>query len=91
MSVISALEDRPTSHPDVRQVFHAMDEAVELEEGNSPKGKASLSELFTGGRGQNLRRVSLGVIIQCFQQITGINLITYYAVCPQHYSWLNTR
>ncbi len=57
-----------------------MNEAVELEEGISPKGKAALSELLTGGRGQNFRRVCLGVVVQCFQQITGINLITYYAV-----------
>ncbi|KAF9006496.1 general substrate transporter [Cyathus striatus] len=41
--------------------------------------RASLRELFTGGPTQNFRRVTLGVVIQCFQQITGINIITYYA------------
>jgi hypothetical protein len=40
------------------------------------KNKASLKELFKHGRSQNFRRVALGVVIQCFQQITGINLIT---------------
>ncbi|KAF8915880.1 general substrate transporter [Mucidula mucida] len=79
VAVISALEDKPPSDASVRQSFHAMNEAVELEEGISPKGKAALSELLTGGRGQNFRRVCLGVVVQCFQQITGINLITYYA------------
>lgn len=39
-----------------------------------------LREIFTGGRSQNFRRAFLGVVVQCFQQITGINLITYYAV-----------
>ncbi|KAF9055072.1 general substrate transporter [Hymenopellis radicata] len=79
LAVLSALEDKPPSDASVRQSFHAMTEAVELEEGNSPTGKTALSELLTGGRGQNFRRVCLGVVVQCFQQITGINLITYYA------------
>ncbi|KAF9452432.1 general substrate transporter [Macrolepiota fuliginosa MF-IS2] len=87
MAVISALEDKSISDPDVQQTFHAINEAVALEEGTTsgietkgqPAGKASLRELFSGGRSQNFRRVALGVVIQCFQQITGINIITYYA------------
>ncbi|EKM80392.1 hypothetical protein AGABI1DRAFT_128066 [Agaricus bisporus var. burnettii JB137-S8] len=88
MAVISDLEDKSIMDPDVQQTFHAIKEAVELEEGTSideadgkrhPAGKASLRELFTNGRSQNFRRVALGVVIQCFQQITGINIITYYA------------
>ncbi|KAF9075961.1 general substrate transporter [Rhodocollybia butyracea] len=80
MAVISALEDNPHTDPSVQLTFHAVQEAVALE-GSKPGSseKASLSELFTGGRSQNFRRVALGVVIQCFQQITGINLITYYA------------
>ncbi|KAJ3910158.1 general substrate transporter [Lentinula edodes] len=93
LAVISALEDKPHTDSTVRTTFHAIKEAVALEGSNidtsSSSEKASLSELFTGGRTQNFRRVALGVIIQCFQQashplllgdnITGINLITYYA------------
>ncbi|KAJ3892908.1 general substrate transporter [Lentinula edodes] len=93
LAVISALEDKPHTDSTVRTTFHAIKEAVVLEGSNidtlSSSEKASLSELFTGGRTQNFRRVALGVIIQCFQQashpsllgdkITGINLITYYA------------
>lgn len=88
--MISALDDKPTSDPEVRRTFNTVREAVTLEDeasitggkmdGNRSSKKASLSELFTGGRSQNFRRVTLGVVIQCFQQITGINLITYYAV-----------
>ncbi|KAF5393647.1 hypothetical protein D9757_000134 [Collybiopsis confluens] len=80
LAVISALEDRPFTDPSVQTTFHAVEEAVALE-GSKPgtSEKASLSELFTGGRSQNFRRVSLGIVVQCFQQITGINLITYYA------------
>ncbi|KAH7916337.1 general substrate transporter [Hygrophoropsis aurantiaca] len=92
MAVISALEDRPSSDPEVQRTFHAIREAVALEDfgvsdvksdKDDPQGKksktSSLKELFTGGRSQNFRRASLGIVNQCFQQITGINLITYYA------------
>ncbi|KAJ3862946.1 general substrate transporter [Lentinula novae-zelandiae] len=82
LAVISALEDKPHTDSTVRTTFHAIKEAVALEGSNidtlSSSEKASLSELFTGGRTQNFRRVALGVIIQCFQQAS-INLITYYA------------
>ncbi|KAK1231930.1 hypothetical protein PQX77_004949 [Marasmius sp. AFHP31] len=77
LAVISALDDKPTSDEGVRQTFHAIREAVSTESGLGEK--SSLSELFTGGRSQNFRRVTLGIVVQCFQQITGINLITYYA------------
>ncbi|KAJ3776565.1 general substrate transporter [Lentinula raphanica] len=84
LAVISALEDKPHTDSTVRTTFQAIKEAVALEgsttlDKSGSSQKVSLSELFTGGRSQNFRRVSLGVIIQCFQQITGINLITYYA------------
>ncbi|KAF9534794.1 general substrate transporter [Crepidotus variabilis] len=90
MAVISALEDRPITDEKVRQTFEAIHEAVLLEElgpsreskqesGPKKSQKPSLRELFTGGRSQNFRRVCLGIAIQCFQQITGINIITYYA------------
>ncbi|KAG7449357.1 general substrate transporter [Guyanagaster necrorhizus] len=79
LAVISALDDKPANDPEVQQTFKAISEAVELEDGNTPTGKVALNEIFTGGRGQNLRRVILGVVVQAFQQLTGINLITYYA------------
>ncbi|KAF9482501.1 general substrate transporter [Pholiota conissans] len=87
LSVISALEDKASSDSHVRQTFEAIREAVIIESlssnshqsSSSAAQKASLRELFTSGRTQNFRRVCLGVIIQCFQQITGINIITYYA------------
>jgi hypothetical protein len=70
--------------PEVKRTYHAVREAMEIEEGSrdlhgNNKAKtlrSPLRHLFTGGRSQNLRRASLGVINQCFQQITGINLIT---------------
>ncbi len=61
------------------QTYHAIKEAVAAEAHLGDDG-SPLREIFTGGRSQNFRRAFLGVVIQCFQQITGINLITYYAV-----------
>ncbi|THU93674.1 general substrate transporter [Dendrothele bispora CBS 962.96] len=77
MAVVSALADKPLSDPDVQRTFNGIREAVAME--SSKEAQMSFSEIFTGGRSQNFRRVTLGVVIQCFQQITGINLITYYA------------
>lgn len=78
LAVISALEDKPFDDPSVQQTFLGIREAVNSEE-QSATGKSVLREVFKGGRSQNFRRAALGVINQCFQQITGINLITYYA------------
>ncbi|KAF9265000.1 general substrate transporter [Marasmius fiardii PR-910] len=77
LAVISALDDKPTSNEEVRRTFHAIQEAGNVETGSDEK--TSLRELLSGGKSQNFRRVSLGIVIQCFQQISGINLITYYA------------
>ncbi|KAG9098814.1 hypothetical protein FRC06_005954, partial [Ceratobasidium sp. 370] len=62
--------------------FLAIREAALAEHTVPEDGKANkfqLKELVRGGRSQNFRRVTLGVANQAFQQITGINLITYYA------------
>ncbi|KAJ1307324.1 hypothetical protein OPQ81_001430 [Rhizoctonia solani] len=83
LAVISALEDKPHDHPNVQRTFLAIHEAALAENTLPEKGKSqhsfNLGELFHGGRPQNFRRATLGVVIQAFQQITGINLITYYA------------
>ena len=91
MAVISALEDKPPIDENVQMTFHAIKEAVLIEElgpdryGTAQSGRASLHELFTGGRGQNFRRVSLGVAIQCFQQVNlpilSINAGKKFDVC----------
>ncbi|QRW03739.1 Sugar (and other) transporter [Ceratobasidium sp. AG-Ba] len=72
----------PHTHPDVQRTFLAIREAALAEHtasGDSTSNKLQLGELLHGGRSQNFRRATLGVVIQAFQQITGINLITYYA------------
>lgn len=84
LAVISALDDTSPTDPEVLRTYHGIREAVMIEdvsgtvitEKGEQQGKASLKELFTHGRSQNFRRAALGVVNQCFQQITGINLIT---------------
>ena len=75
LAVICALEDKPYTDPSVQHTFLGIREAVAVES-RSNSGRSPLREIFTGGPSQNFRRAALGVIIQCFQQITGINIIT---------------
>ncbi|CDO76544.1 hypothetical protein BN946_scf184982.g3 [Trametes cinnabarina] len=78
LAVISALDGKPHTDATVQQTYHGIREAIAAEShlGND---SSPLREVFTNGRSQNFRRAFLGVVVQCFQQITGINLITYYA------------
>lgn len=90
MAVISALENKSPDDAEVQRTYHAIREAVAIEDFGTSSGlgdkhalqnhkRSPLKKLLVGGRSQHFRRASLGVINQCFQQITGINLITYYA------------
>ncbi|KAI9056542.1 general substrate transporter [Trametes sanguinea] len=78
LAVISALDGKPHTDASVQQTFHGIREAIAAE-AHFGSDSSPLREVFTNGRSQNFRRAFLGVVIQCFQQITGINLITYYA------------
>lgn len=78
LAVISALEDKPYTAESVQHTYHGIREAI-VAESSIGTGKSAIRAIFTGGRSQNFRRAFLGVVNQCFQQITGINLITYYA------------
>ena len=79
LAVISSLDNTDIHDPEVQRTYIGIHETI-LAEGDVDSKGTNLKELFTHGRGQNFRRASLAIISQCFQQITGINLITYYAV-----------
>ncbi|KAG2111415.1 general substrate transporter [Suillus cothurnatus] len=75
MAVISAMEDKPPIDPEVQRTYYGIREAVAVE----TSSQGSLRELTTGGRSQNFRRTAIAITCQMMQQLTGINLVTFYA------------
>jgi sugar porter (SP) family MFS transporter len=71
--VIAALEDADVTDRAVENEFLAIKETV-LE-----MSKGTFRDLFTMDKNRNLHRTLLAYFNQVFQQISGINLITYYA------------
>ncbi|KAL8772509.1 MAG: hypothetical protein Q9194_004593 [Teloschistes cf. exilis] len=74
LSVLAALSDLPSDDPYIWAEFQAIKDTV-LE--NQKSG--GLRDLFTTGPDRHFHRSMLAYINQVFQQISGINLITYYA------------
>jgi len=70
---LSALSGTPVDDPANIKTWHGIVETI-----RASAGDFALKELLTHGKSQHFRRTALGVLAQCFQQITGINLITYY-------------
>jgi sugar porter (SP) family MFS transporter len=78
--VLAALaETDPTDHA-------VTNDLLAIQETVSEMSKGRFTDLFTMDENRNLHRTALGYINQVFQQISGINLITYYA--PVIYSGL---
>ncbi|KFA74041.1 hypothetical protein S40288_05174 [Stachybotrys chartarum IBT 40288] len=72
--VIARLLDKDDHSPEVEQEVSQITTAL-----SAQRGGGYFSRLVTRGPSQNLRRTLLGIAAQFFQQICGINLITYYA------------
>jgi len=68
LSVLAALAGTSTDDRKVLQTFHGICDAVAAEQSTG----FSMKELLSHGKGQNFRRTLLGVLAQCFQQISGI-------------------
>ncbi|KAI5359619.1 putative major facilitator, sugar transporter, major facilitator superfamily [Septoria linicola] len=73
VTVLSALSDLPADDEYIISEFSAIKESV-LE-----TASGTFKEVFTMGKDRNFHRAALGYVNQVFQQISGINLITYYA------------
>ncbi|MCJ1270284.1 hypothetical protein MMC22_010180 [Lobaria immixta] len=73
LSVLGALSDLPLDDPYIFSEFTAIKDTV-LE--NAQRG---YRDLFTRDENRHLHRTVLAYVNQVFQQISGINLITYYA------------
>lgn len=73
IQVLCALNDRSADDPYIQSEFLAIrDSTLEAAAGG-------FRDLFTMGRDRHLHRVALAYVNQIFQQVSGINLITYYA------------
>ena len=76
LSVLSALSDLPTDDPYITGEFEAIkDTVLEMQAGGG------FRDLFSRNDDRHLHRTILAYTNQIFQQISGINLITYYSVC----------
>lgn len=72
LEVLSLLYGVPETDPHVANQLQAVIATIEAD-------KRSLKEIFKGGRSKHFQRTSLAYGIQVLQQLTGINIITYYA------------
>lgn len=73
LDVLCALNDLPPDDPKIVNEFEAVkDAALEMSQGR-------FADCFKMGKNRNFHRVALGYVNQMFQQISGINIITYYA------------
>lgn len=73
LTVLCALSDLPIDDPYITNEFSAIkDTVLEMQQG-------SFRDLFTNDEDRHFHRVVLAYVNQVFQQISGINLITYYA------------
>ncbi|CAK3951023.1 Sugar transporter STL1 [Lecanosticta acicola] len=73
ITVLAALSDLPEEDAVIQSEFAAIkDSVIEASQG-------TFAEVFTMGKDRNFHRAALGYVNQMFQQISGINLITYYA------------
>ncbi|WPH00781.1 general substrate transporter [Acrodontium crateriforme] len=73
LEVLSALNDLPETDPRVQDEFKAMCDTV------AEEASGSFRDCFKTNKNRNLHRTILGYVNQMFQQISGINIITYYA------------
>lgn len=73
LSVLSALSDLPSDDSSICNEFNAIKDTV------FEASHMGLQDLFTQDENRHLHRTLLAYVSQVFQQISGINLITYYA------------
>ncbi|KAK3660544.1 hypothetical protein LTR22_007985 [Elasticomyces elasticus] len=73
LRVLAALSDREEDDPIIQDEFKAVKDAV------FESARGSFSDCFKTNRNRNLHRTILAYVNQMFQQISGINIITYYA------------
>ncbi|OJD20907.1 hypothetical protein ACJ73_07756 [Blastomyces percursus] len=78
LDILEALNEKPRDDPVIKAEIEAIEATVQ------EMSKGSYRSLFQMSEYREFHRVALAYVIQMYQQISGINLITYYA--PQLYS-----
>ncbi|KAI9685714.1 MAG: hypothetical protein M1822_004274 [Bathelium mastoideum] len=73
IEVLCALSDLPEDDPKIQNQYKEMKDTV------FEMAKGSFGDCFKTNKNRNLHRTILGYVNQMFQQISGINIITYYA------------
>lgn len=71
--ILARLRGKELEDPDVKLELQNIKDSLEAQ---SQGDGFKMSELLTNGPSQNLRRTTLGIVAQFFQQFTGINLVT---------------
>ncbi|EIN08312.1 sugar transporter STL1 [Punctularia strigosozonata HHB-11173 SS5] len=71
--VMASLDELPLDDPEIDLKIQEIRESLALAQG------IGVIDLFRQGKEKNFHRMALGFVNQMFQQISGINLITYYA------------
>lgn len=73
LDVLCALSDLPEDDPKIQSEYNAVKDTVfEMSQGR-------FRDCFAVNKNRNLHRTILAYVNQMFQQISGINIITYYA------------
>ncbi|WFD32791.1 hypothetical protein MSPP1_003842 [Malassezia sp. CBS 17886] len=76
-AVLARVYDLSEDDYEVVQEMRYLEESIHRQE--TEMGKFSMREILSCGPNQNLYRTLLGCCSQMFQQLTGINNLTYYA------------
>ncbi|EIN08311.1 general substrate transporter [Punctularia strigosozonata HHB-11173 SS5] len=71
--VMASLDELPLDDPEIDFKMQEIRKSLVLAQGGG------LKDIFKQGKEKNFHRMALGFVNQMFQQISGINLITYYA------------
>lgn len=72
LDILEALNEKPRDDPYIKNELLAIEETVK------EMSKGSYRSLFQMSEYREFHRVALAYVNQMFQQISGINLITYY-------------
>lgn len=75
--ILAQADDTTVDDPQVQTTLRQLEESIYASE--QLMGDFSYKELFTNGPEQNFYRATIAFVAQAFQQLSGINLITYYA------------